>query len=100
MQDLNGGDVIVKRFVVSQMPAVKLRFDPLHPRLVVINISRIIITQTRLAISVQKINTTTPPKSRGRNEPLATPPLLTRIVAHLLMLADDGIVVIGTARYH
>jgi hypothetical protein len=56
MQDLNGGDAIVKRFVVSQMPAVKLRFDPLHSRLVVIDISRIIITKTRLAISAKNLH--------------------------------------------
>ena len=54
MRDLNGGDIIVKSFVVSQMTAVKLRFDPLHPRLVVIDIRRIIITKTRLAISAKK----------------------------------------------
>jgi hypothetical protein len=60
MQDLNGGDVIVKRFVISQMAAVKLRFNPLHSRLIVIDISRIIITKTRLAISAKNINPTTP----------------------------------------
>jgi hypothetical protein len=55
-QDLNSGDVIVKRFVVSQMPAVKLRFDPLHSRLVIIDISRIIITKAGLAISAKNIH--------------------------------------------
>ena len=76
------------------MAIIELRLNPLHPSLVVVDVSCVIIGESCLTISVIVVSDLSEKFWWALLLPLTAPPLLARVLGLLLMLASDSLLIV------